>query len=231
MHFLDLMDEKKRDFTAEKNILDKNGYYYYCDVKFNKEVEEGISVKFQFIKVGTLSIVMINPTTGIKMYLSDYDIITLLIELCRENLGVAKKIFAQMELVIMGSGNDFEFAVDSEWYKCKGIYLEENLEVCIDTPMDISINIYDFITLLNLIIEKERYASDVEGTLGKYIAISVYYAEILDGDKQSKLGELLKGYEVNTAKDVSYNKWIITRDRQHKLLINYDEVIKCCATI
>ncbi|WP_069998231.1 hypothetical protein [Cellulosilyticum sp. I15G10I2] len=229
MHFLKEIDEKKAEYIVKNNILNEKEYYYYIKLEFEDEDEKLLSKDFYFLKVNTLSIIMKDRNSKIKIYLSDYDIINILIFLSKKHLEIAKNIFEQMESLIKEAGNETSFYIESNKYDIKGINLENNLNFDIDTPMDISINIYDFITLLNLVIEKERYANHVQGTLCKYIAVSKYYADILSTTERKKVKTLLGSYNINTNVDIEYNSKIINKDKDHKLLIEYQELLSCFA--
>lgn len=106
-----------------------------------------------------------------KQYFSEYNIIETLIDIYDLFVDEGNTIYSGMCKLIEDSGTDVNFRIGTEQFSFKGIqYLSNDKLFMTYTGYKIGIN--DFIGLLNLVIEKDRYSKESnngKGTILKYI--------------------------------------------------------------
>lgn len=160
-NYLKTMDKLKLTYIETKKQENKDNYsftqyHYYSPVNFS--AEEGVVFNHQIVavKLAKTTILLIDPKTEIKVYLSDYDIARMIRDLNNEEL--KKHIVSSLQKVIAGKKlRILTFSIQEKTFKIKGIAFEPKFnDIICKNPADTEINGNDFIALINLILEKER---------------------------------------------------------------------------
>ena len=230
MHFIKEIEKSKKQYVEANSILNENKFYYYMDIKFSDEIDAILSQTFKILKKGdTTQIIMVDKSSGIKTYLSDFDIINILVEECDIHTDVVKEVLRDLVELIKGNSEELSFAINQvQSYDIKGIPLKESTEMLIDIYTDITINLNDLIILINLVIEKERYSSkpqNLEGTLVKIIILTMYYGNIYKLESKYNISQILAEYDIDVEKNLYHNREKITTKKGYKLLIPYQKII------
>lgn len=234
MHFLRKLDELKSEYIYNNMIKFGSQFYYYKYINFEESLCSKLNNKFMLLKRYNTNILISYGDTEIKVYLSDYDIITILVDLLNEYTELANIIIDKLVEFIENKTYKYTIDIDKHKFSINGILLFDDTEIYINTKADFRININEFIMLINLILEKERISGEyvVEGTICKYILISKYYSNICDVEEKNKIGEILSEHGINITGDLESNKFVINKTKQSrkyekeqisKLLIPYEK--------
>ncbi|EGT4598816.1 hypothetical protein [Clostridioides difficile] len=234
IHFLNFLDESKKHYAIKNNIKYMNAFFYYKSIEFEEKISKHMINKFILLKRNNTNILITEPNYGIKLYISDYDIISILVFLLNSHAEYGNFIIDKLIDFIEGKYEQYIFNIDECYFKINGISLAKNKDVCIATDADFKINLYEFMMLINLILEKERISGNdiVKGTIGKYILISKYYSSTCEEKERKIIARILEEHEINIDESLEYNKNIINKTKRSKkkvgqnipkLLIPYDE--------
>ncbi|MBX9179685.1 MAG: hypothetical protein ACLT0R_09280 [Paraclostridium sordellii] len=232
MNFIRYIDDLRNEYVLSMNINDYYNFYFYKNIKVVGEynIENEILVLKRF----RAAILIRCKESGIKLYLSDFDIIDIIVNLINEHTQYGMDLISRMEKLISGEGSKIIFMIEDKKeekeFELNGInFIDENIKI--NTHADIVININEFILVMNLILEKERVSGDevVEGTLGKYILLSKYYSNAYL--EEYNLEDILKEYGIDTNESLEYNKYNINKKSKNtssdaKLLIPYKKLIQ-----
>ncbi|MBV4420328.1 hypothetical protein KM800_13535 [Clostridium tyrobutyricum] len=205
-HFLNYMDsvykqavldikDKHPDWKIDKNFIiykeiipDVEGIVFKTKLQLKKKGKR-TSVLFQqeFKKRKT------------RYYLSEYDIVRMLIYIFDTFKEESNTIYLCMCNLINDTGQDVSFKINDKKFKFKGIqYLGQN-DKKILTHFDYYIGINDFISLLNLVIEKDRYSVENQhdkGTILKYIVFLVLFSKRSQPKNKSTMNQILKDKKI-----------------------------------
>lgn len=230
MHFIEQIENKKRQYIEENGIIKENKFYYYMDIMIDDKIDVLLSQEFKLLKRGfTTQIIMVDKSSGIKTYLSDFDIIISLLEVCKRHVNIVKEVLKDMVEIIEGNGEEFKFSIETYKYNVKGIPLKESTSILVDVYTDTTINLNDLIVLINLVTEKERYSTkplNLEGTLVKFIILTICYGNICDAEVRNQISLVLATYDINIDRSLYKNKEKITTKKDYKLLISYQSVVE-----
>lgn len=230
MNFIRYIDCLRHEYVLRNNINDYYNFYFYKNIKVIGEYN--IENEILILKRFRTAILIRCKESGIKLYLSDFDIINIIVNLINDYTQYGMDLISQMEKLVFGEGDKIIFIVDEEdeEFELNGInFIDKNIKI--NTHADIDININEFILVINLILEKERISGDdvLEGTLGKYILLSKYYSnEYID---ESNIEKVLQEYGIDTKESLEYNKYKINKKSKNtssgsKLLIPYKELVQ-----
>ena len=143
------------------------------------------------------------------LYLTEYNIVEKLIYIYDNFVNEGDLIFSGLLKLIEDSGTDVFFKIEAEPFSFKGIqYLSDDKLFLSSTDYQIGIN--DFIALLNLVIEKDRYSKESEngkGTIRKYLSFLLFCSSRTQkhkSDMENMLNEinLYRGNSLNKYRDV-----------------------------
>lgn len=218
IHFLNFLDKSKKDYAIKNNIKYMGGFFYYKNIEFEEKISKHMINKFILLKRNNTNILITEPNYGIKLYLSDYDIISILVFLLENHSDYGNFIIDKLIDFTEEKYDQYILNIDEYYFKINGIPLVEHKEVYIATDADFKINLYEFIMLINLILEKERISGDdiVKGTIGKYILISKYYSYTCEDEEKKIIGRILEENAINIDESLEYNKNIINKTKRHK---------------
>lgn len=129
-----------------------------------------------------------------RQYFDEYSIIKTLIYLYDVEENVGDSIYCGMCNLIKDKGTDVSFKIGTEEFSFKGIkYLPYDKLFLTYADYEISIN--DFIALLNLVIEKDRYSKESEngkGTILKYILFLLLCSSRTKLEQKENMVNILK---------------------------------------
>lgn len=230
MNFIQYIDCLRNEYISSNDIKNYNNFYFYKNIKVvNKyKIENDILILKRF----KTAILIKCKKSGIKLYLSDFDIINIIVKLINEHAEEGMNLISEMEKLVWGEGSKITFEIEGEEkkFELNGIdFIDKNIKI--NTYADIDININEFILVMNLILEKERLSGDeaAEGTLGKYILLSKYYSNTYSNEVE--IENILKDYGININESLEYNKPKINKKSKNmisngKLLIPYKKLIQ-----
>lgn len=224
IHFLNFLDVSKDDYVIKNNIKYSGGFFYYKDIEFEEKISKHMINKFILLKRNNTNILIAEPKYGIKIYLSDYDIISNLVFLLENHAEYGNFIIDKLIDFVEDKYDQYVFNIDECYFKINGIPLTENNGAYILTDADFKINLYEFIMLINLILEKESISGNdiVKGTVGKYILISKYYSSTCEDKDKKIIATILEENGINIDKSLEYNKNIINKTRRSKKKVGQD---------
>lgn len=191
LKYLDGLYKSKR--TQETD----SSYFFYprTSLKSSKEKIEFITLKQFHTKF------IFGDEYGRRVYLTDADIVGLIAQFNEKDFSLViealKKLYKAEEEQI------FEFEIENKSFSIPKLPFEDEIldyfkQIDIVTKADITISFYDFIVLLNLIIEKENLADQNKGfrkkrQIIKYIVLSSFYR---NGDFREILET--EGYDISS---------------------------------
>lgn len=219
MHFLRYIDKLKNEYIESEGIIDKHGFHFYKEIEL-KEVNiqnEIICLKNQY------TFILIVTKEGVKIYLDDYDIVSILIHLIYEHNEIGQPILNTMYKMIEGEGYDFSFGIDDENFQYKGLKIMDS-DLQISTKADIEILVSEFIIILNLIFAKETIASKenaLKNIICKYICLSEYY-----GNRNKESEKILKELEFPIQRSLNQNRNIIARAGNNKFVVDINKFLE-----
>lgn len=155
----------------------------------------------------------------VKQYFSDYNVIETMIFIYDSFISEGDAIYSGMCDLIKDKGTDVFFRIDTHQFSFKGIkYLNNDKHFL--TFADYQIGINDFICLLNLIIEKERYSKDSEngkGTILKYILFLLLCSNRTTLVQKNQMVDILERKSIYKDETLITYKEIINATRESKL--------------
>lgn len=176
------MDEEYQRLKTHGQMYAYN-YYHYHNIKIHNEYSNNSFVCLKQVKVKFLIIEEINK---IKLYLTDADIIDLIIKLEQNLYDMLLNSFYKL---YTGISDAFKFTINEIDYSSLGLhFLDTDKKIYfntqIETKADFDISLEDLINLINLILAKEQFAMDLtkehsinrtKRQLAKFIALSKFY--------------------------------------------------------
>ncbi len=154
-----------------------------------------------------------------KQYFSDFNIIETFIYLYDTFTYEGDIIYSSLCDLIEDKGANVQFVIDSQKFLFKGIdYLPHDKNFLTFADYEISIN--EFICLLNLVIEKERYSLGSEkgkGTILKYLLFLLLCSKRSTDDKKEKMIKILKDKDIFTGNTLVRYKSKINATGDQKL--------------
>ncbi|PGE10200.1 hypothetical protein COM54_15520 [Bacillus toyonensis] len=182
MNLLKEMDEEYKRLKTDGQIYAYN-YYHYHNIKIHNEYSSNSFLCLKQIKVKFL---IVEEIDKIKLYLTDADIIDLIIKLEQKLFDMLLNSFYQL---YTGLSNDFKFTINDIEYISSGLHFSNSDKIMyfntqIETKADFDISLEDLINLINLILAKEQFAMDltngnsinrIKRQLAKFIALSKFY--------------------------------------------------------
>lgn len=158
MNWLSLLDEKYEELKS-KGHLDKE-YFYYPEVNIDRK---DTTIQFLFLKQRKTKI-LLQDRYERKLYLTDADIISMLVKLDDElfnNIILSFKNYYKKEklskLCLQIEGK--QVLIDSLYFEKE--FIEETPKIFIDTKADFQINLYDLIVLVNIVLDKEKQFQEI----------------------------------------------------------------------
>jgi hypothetical protein len=195
-------------FYANSKNSNNPQFYYYPDIQMEIE-SENINIIFRKLEKKTQ--ILFGDNFGRKTYLSDVDIIKIIVTSERE---VYEVICDILKLFILNPiTEEINFNINNEdfYYKSiiKGDYNQSKIEILrmsfFETTADINIKYIDLITLISLIINKEFLVDLARGSdrvirqSKKFLILSEFYKE------NKHLEELQRyGYDTSVTIDEVY---------------------------
>ncbi|NFJ03656.1 hypothetical protein FC905_01040 [Clostridium botulinum] len=227
-HFSNYMDEIKENM---KNKIKTQHPAWKIDDKFTIyntiiPIAEGVvfKSKFKLKKKKRTSVIFEQEFNNrkVRYYFSEYDIIRTLIYIYDKFIDEGNYICEKMIALINDNGDDVEFGLNNKRYKFKGIgYISENKEFL--TNMDYWLGINDFIFLLNLVIEKDRYKEmneNAKKTILKYLLFLFLCSERKEDMPKTKLINILKDKHIYTGLKLRSYKDVINKIGRGKLYLD-----------
>lgn len=195
-NYIDYLDMLKNDKIKKLKLkypeyeIKSKEFYFYEEIKFSNSVE--FKCNFIALKLNDISIML--EIQNIKLYLSDYDIIKVLVGL-PSNL--RDEILNLLSEFIKNRKENISFFVKDKKFSIKGVkFTDKNELISIYTGYRIHLN--DFIGLLNLIMAKEntsKFYEKAKHTMNKYILFTSLFVNSNESNE-----ELLKKLEENNIK-------------------------------
>jgi len=219
VNLLDNLDVEYKSFNTDGEKLYDRGYYYYQQVNFKDSYSNST---FWCLKQRKTRFIIEEELDRVKVYLTDTDIIELIMDLETELFNKLMESFHQLYL---GHGEEFSFEIGEDEYSVLGLKFSQNekdfyFSSQIETRADVTISFEDLVYLINLILAKEAAAMELtkeisfdrlKRQLAKYIVLSKFYRE---GDKVCE--EYLKEINYNiTLPDV---RSVYNNDRKQRRL-------------
>lgn len=230
-HYLDYMDEiyenKKTSIHQEHPDWKINrNFTIYVDIK---PIAEGMKFQttLQLKKQDRTSVILVQEFDGkkAKQYFSEFDIIHTFIYIFDTFKDEGNYIYHKMIELIKDNGNDVSFIIDEKQFSFKGInYLSE--DKLFKTFADYIISINDFISLLNLVIEKDRYSKeskDGKSTILKYILFLLLISNRSEQKIKMQMKDILEIKSIYIDDKLSVYKNIINRNGKDK--IYFDSIL------
>lgn len=227
-HFLDYMDKTKKNMEnqisnqhPDWNIDSRFTIYTYIEPIVDDIL---FKTKFRLRKRKKTSVIFEQEFNNRKAryYFDEYNIIRTLIYIYDNFQEEGNHICERMSQIIDDGGEDVEFKLDNKIYKFKGIgYMSENKEFLTDADYLIGIN--DFICLLNLVIEKDRYGKNNynnengKKTIIKYLLFLFLVSERTKNKSKTKLINILKQKSIYTGLKLESYKKVINTIGRNKL--------------
>ncbi|USK34719.1 hypothetical protein LIT25_05015 [Bacillus sp. F19] len=214
MNLLTNIDEEYKKIKNDGRIGFDENYHHYRKIKFNNSYS---SNAFWCLKQKKMKFIIEEEIDKIKLYLTDADIIDLIIKLDEEYYNMIIKSFYNLYIE---SGQEFLFSVSDINYTTLGLKFtdKERLKFNkqIETKADFCINFEDLVNLVNLIIAKEKYAMElahapsfnrVKRQLAKFISLANFYKYNDDVSKKylQKIGYKISATEIYSV--YSINDW------------------------
>lgn len=226
--YLDYMDkihsEAISDIKSKQKdwIVDKINFTIY---RLIKPIASDISFKSVTLlrKKARTSVMIVQDYNGrqTKLYFSEYKIIETLIFLYDSYEDEGGVIYEGLIKLVKNIGSNISFEVDDKKFTFKGLlYLSQDKNFMTFTDYEISIN--DFICLLNLVIEKDRYNNKSENgkaTVSKYLLFTILCSKRAAVKQKAKMVEILKMKKIYDGQILKKYKNIINRTGESKLFI------------
>ncbi|BCZ48465.1 hypothetical protein psyc5s11_45320 [Clostridium gelidum] len=222
-HFLDDIDEI---YESKKNYIINKYPGWKIDGRFTTYTPiipntEGIkfSTTLQLKKMIKTSVIFEQEYEGrtVRFYFDEYNIICTLIYIYDNFNQEGKYICDKMHLLINDNGEDISFKINDKKYEFKGIkYMPKDKKFL--TLSDYEIGINDFICLVNLVIEKDRYSKQDENgkkdengksTILKYLLFLFLFSKKTSKEFKAKMIEVLQEEKIYKGdKLINYKKII-----------------------
>lgn len=219
MHFMRAMDEMKNQ-TIEKilgNSLNEFHFYKEIEILDLDTKNKFICLKRQY------SNFLIQEENNRKVYLSDYDIVLMLIDILNNSEDIGNLIMTSMYNLVKSEGEEYSFKLADEVYVHEGLaFLNE--EVLINTKADFEISVNDFIAIINLVAAKEEISSNknsVKDILCKYICLVEYYRS-----KDGISKEILIKSDYDTELSLEQSEYYIARAGKKKFVVDTNIFLK-----
>ncbi|WP_100619046.1 hypothetical protein [Bacillus cereus] len=206
---------KHLDSLYVENSVNKNNpsFYYYPDIKIEIESTD-INLIYRKLKQKTK--IFFGDCYGRKVYLSDVDIIKIIVD----SEDTVYEVICEILMMYINdpTATEVNFKINDQDFYYKSIIKEDfdkdKLEILrlssFETTADLTIKYIDLITLINLIINKEFLVDIARGTdrvlrqSKKFLILSKFY-------KENKYADALKAFGYKTSKkieEVYYNSSI-----------------------
>lgn len=164
-NYLQTMDKLKASYIDKKNSegganYPFTQYHYYEQISYAVAEEIHFEQLLVAVKLAKTTILFIDPTTKIKVYLSDYDIAWMIKKIKDEALRT-HIVSSLQKMIDRKKLSTLIFSIQNKTFKIKGIAFDAKFNnIICENPADIRINGNDLIALINLILEKERTDKD-----------------------------------------------------------------------
>ncbi len=186
-------------------------------------VIEGISFQTTFLlrKRSRTSVILMQEPNGrkIRQYFNEYRIIETLIYLYDYYIEEGDAFYYGMCKLIEDNGVDVSFSIGDEQFSFKGIQYFSSNKLFLSFA-DYQININDFICLLNLVIEKDRYSKESEngkGTILKYLLFLLLCSTRTSLSQKTNMINVLKSKDLYKDNTLASYKEVINRTGTAKL--------------
>jgi hypothetical protein len=224
-HYLEYIDEIHSE--KKKNIQDQ-----HPDWKFDKRfsvcnkiipIAEGVNFQatLQLRKRKRTSVIFEHEYSGRKVihYFSEYEIIRSLIYIYDNFEKEGNDICSGLNELMKDAGQDVMFDINNKRFTFRGIkYLHNNISFLTLTDYQITLN--DFICLLNLVIEKDRYSKESkEGktTILKYLLFLYLISNRTSEKLKAEVEKILKSKDIYKTRELNDYKEVINRNNREKI--------------
>ena len=160
-NYLKLMDSLKKKYITRKKHEGIATYpfyqfHYYEKVQYIVEKDICFNQNLLAVKLSKTTILFVDPDTGIKVYLSDEDIASM-INIMPDNPLRNHIISGLQNIIDKNELPAVTFEIAGTPFNINGISFDPQFNnIICENPADISLNGNDFIALINLILEKEK---------------------------------------------------------------------------